>query len=71
MEGVDERPRYVLPAPEVVSSGDSTGVKEGRREGVAGPGGLRTTLREDRGRNEVSGYGSEPAGDSAGRKVVV
>ena len=45
--------------------------EKGRRDGVAGPGGVRTTLREDRGRNEVSGYGSEPADDTAGGKVVV
>ena len=68
---VDERPSYVLPAPGVVSGCDGTGEQEGRREGAAGPGRVRITLREDRGRNEVSGYGSEPAGDTAGRKVVI
>ena len=68
---VDERPSYVLSAPGVVSGGDDTGEQEERREGAAGPGGVRITLREDRGRNQVSGYGSELAGDTAGRKVVV
>ena len=68
---MDEKPSYVLPAPGVVSSSEGTGEKEVRREGAARPGGVRTILREDRGRNEVSGYGSEPAGDTTKRKVVV
>ena len=68
---MDERPSDVLPAPGVVGSGDGTGEQRGRREGAAGSGGVRTTLREDLGHNPVSGYGSELAGDTAGRKVVV
>ena len=59
------------PAPAVVSSGDGTGEQRGRWEGAAGSGGVRTTLRKDRGRNQVSGYVSELAGDTAGRNVVV
>ena len=68
---MNESPSYVLPAPGVVSSGDGTGEQRGRREGAVGSGGVRTTLREDRGRNQVSGYGSELVGDTAGRTVVV
>ena len=68
---MDERPSSVLPAPRVVSSGEGTREKEGRREGAAGPGGVRSTLSEDRGRNQVSGYGRELADDTAGKKVVV
>ena len=59
------------PAPAVVSSGDGTGEQRGRWEDAAGSGGVRTTLRKDRGRNQVSGYVSELAGDTAGRNVVV
>ena len=47
------------------------GEQRGRREGAAGSGGVRTTLREDRGRNQVCAYGIELAGDTAGRSVVV
>ena len=65
------RGQAILLAPGVVSSCKGTGEKEVRPIGVAGPGGIRTTLRENRGRNEVSGFGIEPAGDTAERKVVV
>ena len=68
---MDERPSNVLPAPGIVSSGEGTGEKERRRKGAAGPGVVRTTLKENRGRNQVSGYGSELAGDTSGRKVVI
>ena len=68
---MDERPSDVLPAPGAVGSGDGTGEQRGRREGAAGSGEVRATLGEDRGRNQVSGYGSELTGDTAGRKVVV
>ena len=71
LEGVDAKSSYILPAPGSVSSGDGKGEKERRWEGAARTGGVRTTLRKDRGRDEVSGYGSEPAGDTAGGKVVV
>ena len=67
---MDERPNYVLPVQGVVSSGDGTGEQRGR-EGAASSEGVRTILREDRGRNQVSGYGRELADDTTGRNVIV
>ena len=70
MEGVDEKPRNLLLAPEVVRGG--RGVEEGRerREGADGSGGVRTSLTRVRGRDEVGG-GSESTDDTTRRGVVV
>ena len=68
---MNERPSNVLPAPGVVGGGNGKGKQRRRWGGTAGSRGVRTALREDRGRDQVSGYGSELTGDTAGRKVVV
>ena len=59
-----------LLAPGIVNSGRGMGKGRGRREGMIGYGGIRTTHREDWGCDEVGGDGGESNGDIAASEVV-
>ena len=63
---MDERPSNPLLAPGIFSSGRGVGEGRGRRKGTIGSGAIKTTLREDWGRDEVGGDRAEFTGEPEG-----